>query len=91
MSEKVYVLVDSQRGIYMPQFFARTYAALYKLDPKDREVLEAGPYHPDYWEAWDSVLDSTERVDAEGHKWHLHLTDNGDLLVVRDDYEGDDL
>lgn len=88
---KTRVLVDSHHGVYVPQLFARCYAEEFSLRAADIAVLEAGPDHPDYWEAWDSVLDSSERVDMLGHKWRLYLTDNGDLLEVRDDYEWDDL
>ena len=90
MSEKLNLLVDGVRGVYVPRFFARTYAALYKLDPKDREVLEAGPYHEDYWECWDSVLDAAERKDDEGRTWHLEYNDCGDLLEVRNDFDWGD-
>lgn len=60
----VAVLLDGNRGIYIPQAFARDFSfagpngqeGWEGVDPEDLEILRKGPDHDLYWEAWDSVL-----------------------------------
>ena len=54
---KMEFILDGHHGIYIPQIFAEQYPEWVKYD-EDMEVLKAGPDHPEYWEAWDSVLGS---------------------------------
>lgn len=78
-------ILDASRGIYIPQAFAIGCDGWQGIYPAYREILLAGPDHPDYWEAWDSVLSSAFFHDAAGHTWTLCHVD--DLFMVRDAHE----
>lgn len=79
------LLVDSCHGQYMPQRFAINYdlenkfdsdGKWYGSDAFDLSTIEDGPDNPDYWEAWDNILSSTN-FKQDGYTWHLHQ--DGDL------------
>jgi len=77
------LLLDENRGIYIPQVFAQT-IDLTKVKTLDHllwefEVLNAGPDHPDYWEAWDTVIDELEFTDGST------LYQDGDLWILAKD------
>ena len=74
---------DSARGIYIPQYFAETVKRDEILFVTDEEwdILEAGPEHEFYWDAWDSVLNSAETRDG-GVLWQ-----DGDLWIIYDQAE----
>jgi len=73
-------LLDGARGIYIPQSFARWCSpASWHVGPNDVLILEAGPDHEDYWEAWDDVLRTAYYDDERGH-WTLEQ--DGDLFAV---------
>ena len=76
-------LVDSAHGVYVPQVFAEMAAAgkWEGIDPEDLAIIEAGPYHPDYWEAWTYILDSASAT-IDGLEYRLHQ--DGDLWAIRD-------
>ncbi len=67
-----------------PQLFAKSavYAARYALRSEDVATLQAGPSHPAYDEAWDSVLESCTRTDAEGRVWRLHVSSRNDIYEM---------
>ena len=48
-------IVDGHHGIYAAQTFAQLFPEAIPC-PEDREILETGPSHEWYWEAWDNVL-----------------------------------
>lgn len=70
--EGILCIVDSSRGIYGPQYFATHYGRDWGLSKYDRRVLESGPDHPEYWETWESVLDSATMTDSAGNEWRLY-------------------
>jgi hypothetical protein len=72
---------SDSRGIYIPLFFARTIVreAVTGIDEEDYDVLESGPEHDGYWEAWNSVLQSATMV-ASGVEYRLHQ--DGDLWLI---------
>lgn len=75
------LLVDSRHGIYVPQAFAENFdLSVWGVSDSDREILEAGPDHPDYWEAWDDVLQYASHTNEEG-TWYLEQ--DGDLWAVK--------
>ncbi len=78
--ERSECLLDGARGIYLPQSFVRCYdAASWHVKPDDAEILEAGPYHEFYWDAWNDVLNYAYYDDGRGH-WTLEQ--DGDLFAV---------
>lgn len=74
-------LVDGAYGIYVPQRYAVLCSADDMLTDEQREVLEAGPEHSEYWDVWDEVLDSVE-VKRGNSLWHLELSESGDVMLV---------
>ena len=75
-------IVDGDRGIYVPQFFAERYdMSAWHVSPEDVEIILAGPYHEFYWETWDDVLRSAYYVDKNGTRFTLEQ--DNDLFAVR--------
>ena len=84
MNDKIELLLDESRGIYLPQGFVKCFdASEWGVDFEDADVLEEGPDHPDYWEVWDTILETASYTDEEGHKWTLWH--DGYLFAIRDD------
>lgn len=76
-------IVDGHHGIYVPQVWAERYglAAAQSAGVSGLSViaLRAGPDHPRYWEAWDSVLnDYCHETKSETY----YLYQDGDLYEV---------
>lgn len=75
------LLIDGGYGIFVPQAFAKGFdLSEWGVSKRDREILEAGPEHPEYWEAWDDVLGYALYTNAEG-TWRLEQ--DGDLWAVK--------
>lgn len=87
MKDDVLVWLDSGRGQYLPKAFAECWkdrdATVKGVHSEDWQILEKGPEHEHYWEAFDSVLDHAKCHLDEGKPYIPFLTDNGDLLLVR--------
>lgn len=88
MTDDVLVWLDSGRGQYLPQAFALSWsnrdATVQGVRAEDWAILETGPDHEHYWEAFDSVLDRAKCQIDKGKPHAPFLTDNGDLLLVRE-------
>lgn len=83
----VSLLVNDAHGVYVPQVFFKNYDTdLWSgIDPDNVKIIEEGPEHEYYWEAWDEVLASA-RYTLGGHTWTLWQDGNlfavcGDLLT----------
>ena len=73
------LLLSDANGIFIPQMFCQGYALdKWGLDETGWAVqcCLLGPYEPDYWEAWDQILNQAE-FDDRGHKFRLWQ--DGDL------------
>lgn len=82
------LLMDSASGLYIPQRWANECASLWRgYDPEDVKILEAGPEHEHYWDAWADVLDNAECLQSNGKRWTLEQ--DGDCWAVRYVDEGD--
>jgi hypothetical protein len=79
---KAMIFCDSASGVYIPQRFAKEVIRMYVtgVADKDYEVLEAGPDHAHYWDAWADVLDNAKITDPKVGECYLHQ--DGDLWVV---------
>jgi hypothetical protein len=80
------LMVDNHHGIYIPQIFAETVRRELFADSisaEDYAILEAGPDHENYWDAWDAVLMSAETEDGTS------LYQDGDLWAVNWSLIGD--
>jgi hypothetical protein len=88
--EPMLYLSDS-RGIYIPQHFVQQTRAdcITGLKEGDRMILETGPEHEWYWEAWEVALNNVRVTDpATGTVYSLHQ--DGDLFLVPEGMEWDD-
>ena len=86
VEEKTVVLIDGQYGVYIPQMFAKSYIEDKRwigMEEGDIKVLLIGPDGPEYWDAWDQVMDKAHYVDKDGRDWKLWQ--DGDLFA----YTGD--
>ena len=89
MNEQLEILADAACGICIPQHFADAcYPEKWGIPQASIDVLLNGPDNPEYWDAWDWVLDMASR-EHNGHTWTLHQ--DGDLFAVRDDVDVDQL
>ena len=72
------------RGQYLPRDFARSFTNRAKhvtgVSDEDWAILEAGPDHDDYYEAWDEVLSSAIVTTDDGVQ-HVVYQD-GDCWLV---------
>lgn len=81
------LLLDGNRGIYIPQEFAKqcnpanTYWC-YSLE--DEAILQEGPDHEMYWETWEDVLNNARYDDGNGNVYTLEQGD--DLWAIREGY-----
>ena len=78
--DTIQILFDGSRGIYIPQEFAQYCDHWCGLSDWARGVLTAGPNHPDYWFAWEQVLENAYFIDSGKREFTLHQ--NGDLFAV---------
>lgn len=75
------IFCDSASGIYIPQRFAREHnrEVWRNIDPEDLEILEAGPEHESYWDAWEQILINAEAtIDGATYE----LWQDGDLFII---------
>ena len=74
------LLLDSARGVYIPQNFVESYdAESWHIKHEDAVILLTGINHDYYWETWDSVLSYAYCIENE-HKFTLHQ--DSDLWAV---------
>lgn len=73
------LLLDSARGVYIPQNFAEFDTDKWHVSASDKACLQAGPEHEFYWETWDTVL-SNAHYEHNGNTWRLYQ--DGDLWAL---------
>lgn len=81
MSDGLELLLDSSRGIYIPQDFV-VEMDLSKFQGISQEDIDTcrDPEDEWYWEAWDVILRDATYTDADGHVWTLYQ--DGDLWMI---------
>lgn len=79
--QAVELLLDSNRGIYIPQHFVEECdIGKWNVKPEDATALAKGPEEEWYWETWETVLNNAEYTAENGDKYVLHQ--DGDLFAV---------
>jgi hypothetical protein len=80
--DKAELYADSNRGMYIPQFFAQSVKRdlIKNIDADDWNILLAGPDHELYWDVWETVLDNAEINHPDLGK--CILFQDGDLWIV---------
>ena len=82
------ILVSDRWGVYIPKHFAENFILWDGVSDSDREILESGPDHEHYWDAWDAVLGAATYTDGNDNVWHL--SQDGDLWAVCPDLMTDE-
>jgi hypothetical protein len=91
-SNPLELLVDSHHGQYVPQVFAETIKRelFPSITAEDWAILEAGPDHESYWDAWSDIEMSAETSDgvslwsSEGDLWAVNWSLIGDAEEIAD-------
>ena len=92
------LFADSNRGIYIPQHFAESAQRdkFKYVSDSDYDTLANGPEDPEYWDAWESVLNNAETVDGgvlfqDGDLWIIYAQDAiehaNQICELRREYE----
>lgn len=79
--DSINFLISDSAGVYVPQRFAENYdLSLWSdIDPEDLTIIEQGPDHESYWDAWNNILNSAT-YQHDGLTYHLHQ--DGDLYAI---------
>lgn len=89
MSAEPLLWLSDARGIYLPQDFADSFADRSQfvsgVSDEDWEILESGPDHEWYWEAWEDVLNSARVKDDKGFLYFVYQ--DGDCWLIPDGME----
>ena len=82
MSNKIKCILDSNRGVYIPQNFVDDFdlSKFDGIEEDDIAVCKSGPDHEWYWDSWTAILDNASYTDEDGIKWILHH--DADLFLV---------
>lgn len=86
------LFLSDHHGIYIPRDFAKCVKREFVDNVSDENwaILEAGPDHEWYWEAWDEVLSNAVINDPVSGK-KLSLYQDGDLWTIEEGEEIPDL
>lgn len=84
--------LNDARGVYLPQDFAGSFANRAKsvtgVDDKTWTILDAGPEHEQYWEAWEDVCNNAVITNDDGVEYFIHQ--DGDCWLVPKGMEWND-
>jgi hypothetical protein len=81
-----FLFLNDARGVYIPRDFAQSWTKEERakrvsgVDDDDWAILEIGPEHREYWDAWETVCDSAVVTDDAGNKYTVHQ--DGDCWLV---------
>jgi len=80
--ENALLLFDGNRGVYVPQHFAEEMNREFisGVTSEQWAILESGPDHEWYWEAWDEVTNNAVLHDPDHDD--MYLWQDGDLWAV---------
>lgn len=81
-------IIDNHHGVYIPQIFAQRYRdSIENIEQvvEDVIILEQGPEHEEYWQAWENVLDNAILKGTDGKEYRLYQ--DSDLFIVAEGEE----
>ena len=89
MTDSIQLLLDDNRGIYIPQNFVDEFKLelLSGINAEDVKTCQAGPEHEWYWDAWDNILNNAS-YQENGHTFTLHQ--DGALFGICDELMTDE-
>lgn len=83
--------LSDARGVYIPRDFANSFTDRAKwvqgVDDATWAILEAGPDHDEYWDAWTDVCDNATVTDGSTV---CRLYQDGDLWLIPEGMEWDE-
>jgi len=82
------LLISDRWGVYIPQQFATGFLGWDGVSEDDRAIIEAGPEHEHYWDAWSDITSTAFYTDENGNVWRLWQ--DGDLFCYCEDLMDDD-
>lgn len=80
--------LSSARGVYIPRDFVQSFAdwtVVHGVGAKTKAILEAGPDHEWYWEAWEDVLNNATVIDLAGNEFSVYQ--DGDCWLIPEGME----
>lgn len=84
--------LSDARGQYIPRDFAHSFSdrakSVANVDAETWAILEAGPDHEHYWEAWSDVCDKAIITDDKGATYRVHQ--DGDCWLIPEGMEWSD-
>jgi hypothetical protein len=84
--------LSDSRGVYIPRDFANSFSnRAFNVQGVDEEtwaILEAGPDHEQYWDAWQDVCDNATIRDDAGQVMRVYQ--DGDCWLIPQGMEWDD-
>ena len=80
---KMELFLSDARGVYIPRDFAQSIKreCVTGISEEDYAILESGPDHEWYWEAWDDVLNNAVVTDPKSGTVYTVYQD-GDCWLV---------
>lgn len=92
MTREPILWLSDARGVYIPRDFATSFADRDKtvsgVDAETWQILESGPDHDEYWDAWEVVLNDATVTDEKGAKFFVYQ--DGDCWLVPDNLVWDE-
>lgn len=91
LPENAELFLDDARGIYIPQNFAEIVKREFVEGVSEEQwaILEAGPEHEWYWDAWDEVLNSAVLTNPTTEE-RFTLYQDGILWLIPENAEWPD-
>lgn len=84
--------LGDNRGVYIPQHFSESFADRAKsvagVSDETWRILESGPDHEWYWEAWDDVCRDARVTDDNGQQYFVYQ--DGDCWLIPVEWEWND-
>ena len=84
--------LSDSRGIYIPRDFAKSFTdrskSVTKVSDENWAILDAGPDHEFYWEAWQEVCDHAVITDDKGVEYFVNQ--DGDCWLIPKGMDWDD-
>jgi len=86
--------LSDARGQYIPRDFASSFADRAKyvtgVSDEDWTILEAGPDHEHYWDAWQEVEQKARITDSDGNAFTIYQDSDCWLIPVGMDWSDKD-
>ena len=79
MTDNAILLVDSNRGVYIPKLYVERNKGLFTTSDVDAVIVLLGPDNEGYWDAWTNILNDHSFI-VDGTEYILEH--NEDLWAI---------